>query len=250
MLSDKQIEQYSRQILLKEISVEGQQKLLSSKVLVIGIGGLGSPVVLYLAASGIGCLGLLDFDTVELSNLQRQVLHFQSDIGTLKVVSAKEKLKQLNPNIKINSHICKLTKDNIHSIISEYDFVIDGSDNFNTKYLINDVCFKQHTPCSLAGILKFQGQITTVIPNKTNPCFRCLFPTPPDTQNQPSCSSEGVLSPLAGLIGSLQATETLKFLTECSGLLIGQFLQVNLLTMQFNKLHYTKNNNCKGCINL
>ncbi len=244
--TDKQIEKYSRQIILPEIGVEGQEKICEAKVLIIGAGGLGSPVALYLAAAGIGTLGLIDFDIVDLSNLQRQILHFEKDVGLPKIQSAKEKLKALNPDIVLNTYPEALTHQNAEKLFAEYDFIVEGSDNFGTKYLTNDASVLTNKPFSIAGLLRYEGQLTTVVPGHS-PCYRCLFPTPPPADAVPTCASAGVLGSLAGVVGSLQATEALKYITGIGDLLTGSFLTLNILNMDFRKLTYKQSENCSSC---
>ncbi|MCM8784932.1 MAG: molybdopterin-synthase adenylyltransferase MoeB [Candidatus Omnitrophica bacterium] len=243
---EDQIERYSRQIILPEIGGAGQKKLLNAKVLIIGCGGLGSPCAYYLAAAGIGKIGLVDSDKVELNNLQRQIIHFMQDIGKQKTESAKEKLNAINPDVEIVTYPLRITSQNIMEIIKEYDIVIDGSDNFPTRYLVNDACVMSNKPLSHAGILRFDGQATTIIPHQS-PCYRCIFPEPPPPGVIPSCQEAGILGVVAGILGLIQATEVLKFILGKGELLIGKLLVFNALEMSFRKLNIHRNNNCAVC---
>ena len=245
-LNDSQIERYSRQIILPEIGGKGQEKLLSAKVLIIGTGGLGSPCAYYLAAAGVGTLGLVDSDNVELNNLNRQILHNTQNVGKPKVKSAEEKLKLLNPDIKINPYQIRLTSENILDIIRDYDFIIDGSDNFPTRYLVNDCCVISNKPYSHAGVLRFDGQAITVLP-KESACFRCLFPEPPPPDAVPSCQQAGILGTVAGILGLIQATEAIKFILGKGELLKGKLLVFNALEMSFRKINVPRNKNCPVC---
>ncbi|MHC4150134.1 MAG: HesA/MoeB/ThiF family protein, partial [Planctomycetota bacterium] len=217
-LTEQQIERYSRQIILQEIGGVGQEKLLSSKVLIVGAGGLGAPAALYLAAAGVGTLGIIDSDSVDLSNLQRQVIHHTTDLGTEKVNSAKSKIQAINPDVTVRTYHTRATAENIAELIRYHDFVIDGTDNFPAKFLINDACYFEKIPFSHAGILRFDGQLITVLPGETT-CYRCIFHAPPPDGVVPSCSQAGVLGALAGLIGCLQATEAIKYLLGIGDLL-------------------------------
>ncbi|HAX62217.1 MAG TPA: adenylyltransferase [Elusimicrobia bacterium] len=247
-LTDKQIERYSRQIILSEIGGKGQEKLLKAKVLVIGCGGLGSPCAYYLAAAGVGTIGLVDSAMVELNNLQRQIIHSTKNVGIPKVNSAKEKLLQLNPDVEIITHRLRLTSKNILNIIKDYDVLVDGSDNFPTRYLVNDACVLSKKPLIHAGILKFDGQATTIIPGK-GPCYRCLFPSPPPPGSVPFCQEAGILGVVAGILGLVQATETLKYILQCGELLVGKLLVFNALSMSFRTLTIKKDNHCPICGN-
>ncbi len=244
--SGEQIERYSRQIILKEVGGEGQKKLLDSKVLVVGAGGLGSPVLLYLAAAGVGRLGVVDGDKVDLTNLQRQVIHFTGDVDKPKTDSAKEKLIQLNPDVRIDTYDFRLTSENIREIVRKYDFVIDGTDNFPAKYLINDACYFEGKPFSHAGVLRFDGQTITVLPGESA-CYRCVFPTPPPRGVVPTCSQAGILGVVAGVIGLVQATEAIKYLLGIGDLLTDTLLTYNALTMTFRRVSVRKNEDCPIC---
>lgn len=243
--TEDQIHRYSRHILLKEIGIEGQLKIASAKVLVIGCGGLGSPVALYLAAAGVGMLGLIDADVVDVSNLQRQVLHFTPDIGIPKVISAKEKINKLNPDVQVTCYHELLTKENSLAIISDYDFVLDCTDNFAAKFLINDSCVYLRKPYSHGAILGFEGQTFTYIPESS--CYRCIYDEAPPADSAPSCSQAGVLGAIAGMLGTIQAAEALKFITGSGELLTNKLLRFNALTMEFKRLNVLKNDECSVC---
>jgi len=244
-LTDSQIERYSRHIILKDIGVEGQEKLLNSKVLIVGAGGLGAPVALYLAAAGVGTLGIIDGDVVDLSNLQRQVIHFTADVNKPKVQSAREKIEQLNPDVKVITYQTLLNVDNALDIIKDYDFVIDGTDNFGTKFLVNDACVAAGKAYSHGGILRFEGQATTYVPG--NGCYRCVFHQPPPPNAVPSCSQAGVLGSIAGILGTIQATEAVKYLTQKGDLLTNRFLIFDALKMTFRTLNFSANPDCPAC---
>lgn len=243
---DDQIERYSRHIILSEIGGTGQKKIMQAKVLVIGTGGLGSPISFYLAAAGVGKLGLVDSDRVELNNLQRQIIHFTKDVGKEKTASAKEKIKELNPDVEVVTYQERVTSQNILDIIKDYDIVIDGSDNFPTRYLVNDACVLLNKPLSHGAILKFDGQVMTIIPGK-GPCYRCLFQEPPPPGLVPSCQQAGILGSVAGIIGLIQTTEVLKFILCKGDLLTGKLLIVNTLDMSFRKVSVPHNKNCAIC---
>ncbi|NOZ63863.1 MAG: MoaD family protein [Caldiserica bacterium] len=244
--SEEQIERYSRQIILPEVGGAGQKKILEARVLIIGCGGLGSPCAYYLASAGVGHIGLVDSDRVELNNLQRQILHFTSDVGKLKVESAKEKLNSLNPDVEITTYPLRITSENIMDIIKDYDIIVDGSDNFPTRYLVNDACVIAGKPFSHAGILKFEGQAITIVPHE-GPCYRCLFPEPPPPGMVPSCQEAGILGAVAGILGMVQATEVLKYILGKGELLNGKLLIFNALDMSFRRVNIQRNANCQIC---
>jgi len=246
MLSDEQIERYSRHIILKEIGGKGQKKLLNGKVLIIGAGGLGAPIALYLAAAGVGTIGIADADDVDLSNLQRQVIHFTADVGKPKVESAREKIEAINPDVKVTTYKEWVSAANIDDIIRDYDFVIDGTDNFAAKFLINDACVLAGKPYSHGGILRFFGQTITVLPGKST-CYRCVFPSPPPKDAIPTCSQVGVLGVLPGIIGTIQATEAIKFLLQKGELLTGRMLMYDALEMSFRNVPIKRNLRCPVC---
>jgi molybdopterin/thiamine biosynthesis adenylyltransferase len=243
--SNEQIERYSRHILLQDIGVEGQEKINNGKVLVIGAGGLGAPVLLYLAAAGVGEIGIIDGDTVDLSNLQRQVIHFTPDVGKPKVLSAKEKIQQINPDVKVTTYHTFFTAENAFEIIKEYDFIVDGTDNFPVKFLINDACVLAGKPFSHGGILRFEGQTLTYQPGTA--CYRCLFNAPPPPNAVPSCAQAGVLGSIAGMLGMIQATEVLKFLTGTGKLLTNRLLIFDAKTMNFRSVQTERNHRCPIC---
>lgn len=244
--NDSFLERYSRNIILQEVGIEGQQKISNSSVLVIGAGGLGSPALLYLAAAGVGRLGVVDFDNVDLSNLQRQIIHFTPDVGKPKVLSAKEKIELLNPDVKVEIYRELLTSENIREIIRNYDFVIDGTDNFRSKFLINDACFFENKPLSHGGILRFFGQTMTIIPGKTA-CYRCIFNAPPPKNAVPTCSQAGILGSIAGILGTIQATEALKYIIGIGELLTNTLLTFDAKNFNFRKIKLTKQKNCRLC---
>ncbi len=244
--SNEQLERYSRHIILKEVSVKGQVKLLSSRVLIIGAGGLGAPAAMFLSAAGIGTIGLVDYDIVELSNLQRQIIHFTEDIGKAKVVSAKETINKMNPDVNVIAYKEWLSSNNIIDIIKDYDFIIDGTDNFPAKFLINDACVLNHKPFSHAGIIRFQGQTMTYVPGK-GPCYRCIFKSPPPPEAVPTCKQAGVLGVMGGIIGTVQATEAIKCILGLGRLLTGYLLTYDALDMEFRKVSLKQNKKCAVC---
>ncbi len=244
--TDQEVERYARHIILEHIGIEGQLKLLNSKVLIIGAGGLGSPAALYLSAAGIGTIGIADGDIVDLSNLQRQIIHSTNDIGISKVKSAKNKMLALNPGITVNTYKEYLNASNILEIISSYDFIIDGSDNFATKFLINDACLLSKKPFSHGGILRFAGQTMTVVPDYSA-CYACVFNSPPPEQSIPTCSTAGVLGTVAGMLGTIQATEAIKYITNFGELLTNKLLMFDTTTMDFDKISFDKNPECRVC---
>lgn len=242
--TNEQLERYSRHIILKEIGVKGQKKLLNAKVLIIGAGGLGAPAALYLAAAGVGTIGIADADVVDLSNLQRQVIHTTNDIGKKKVESAAETMRAINPDITVNTYYDFVTSENILDLIRDYDFVIDGTDNFPAKFLINDACVMAKKPLSHAGIIRFKGQLTTIIPGE-GPCYRCIFKDPPPKEAVPTCKEAGVIGAMGGVIGSLQAMEAVKYITGVGDLLVGYLLTYDALKMEFRKVKLPARG--KGC---
>ena len=242
--TNKEIERYSRQIILKKVGIVGQKKLLKSKVLVVGAGGLGSPISLYLAASGIGEIGIIDDDKVEVSNIQRQILYDTNDLKRNKSLVAAKKLKKINPNIKVIFYKEKLKKDNINKIAKNFNVIADGSDNFKTRFLINDYCLKKKKILVVGAINKFDGQIYTFnFLKKNSPCLRCFMPQmPSNTEN--NCEYDGVLGPLAGIIGSLQANEIIKEILKIGDSLCGYILIINSLNLTFRKVKLTKRSKC------
>ncbi|OGX36354.1 MAG: molybdenum cofactor biosynthesis protein MoeB, partial [Omnitrophica WOR_2 bacterium RIFCSPHIGHO2_02_FULL_63_39] len=245
-LTRDQILRYSRHLIIPEIGVEGQEKLVQAKVLLVGAGGLGSPLGLYLAAAGVGRLGIVDFDTVDFTNLQRQIIHRTEDVGRLKVESAKERINQINPDVQVTTYSTRLTRENILDILKDYDLVIDGTDNFQTRYLVNDACVFQKKPNVYGSIFRFEGQATVFYPFK-GPCYRCLFPEPPPPGMVPSCAEGGVLGVLPGIIGTIQATEGIKLITGQGEPLIGRLLLFNALKMQFRSVAIKRDPDCPVC---
>ncbi len=245
-LNEKQIERYSRHIILEQVGEAGQEKLLSSKVLIVGVGGLGSPAGLYLAAAGIGTIGIVDADKVELANLHRQIIHHTNDLGLEKVKSAEAKMQAINPDVTVRTYQQLTKADNIREIIGEYDFVIDATDNFAAKFLINDACYFEKIPFSHAGVLKYDGQLMTVLPGETT-CYRCIFNAPPPADEVPPSSQSGLLGVLPGVIGTLQATEAIKYLLRIGEMLTNTLLTYNALTMEFRKVHLNRNPDCPLC---
>ena len=243
-LSADEARRYSRHILVPEISIIGQQRVMAAKVLCIGAGGLGSPVLMYLAAAGVGTVGIVDFDVVEESNLQRQIIHGQSDIGTSKAESAKRQLTEINPYIKVVTHEVRLDKSNVLEIFQDYDLIIDGSDNFATRYLSNDACVLLSKPYIWGSVLRFDGQ-ASVFWSKHGPCYRCLHPTPP--QDVPNCAEAGVLGVLCASIASIQATEAIKLITGIGDPLIGELIIYDALAMSFRKIEVKKDPVCVLC---
>ncbi|MBQ8502454.1 MAG: molybdopterin-synthase adenylyltransferase MoeB [Bacteroides sp.] len=243
--SEDELHRYSRHILLRDVGVEGQERIRQGRVLVVGAGGLGSPAALYLAAAGVGTIGIVDGDVVDVSNLQRQVIHSTPDVGHPKVESAKEKIQLLNPNVKVNTYHKFLKADNVLDIISGYDFVVDGTDNFSVKFLINDACVMAGKPFSHGGILRFEGQTFTYLPGTA--CYRCLFPSPPPSGDVPTCAQAGVLGAIAGMLGTIQATEVLKYLTGVGELLTNRLLTFNAKTMDFQNITMHRHDHCPLC---
>lgn len=243
-------ERYSRHILLPEVGEKGQIKLLDSKVLCIGAGGLGSPAAFYLAAAGVGTIGIVDHDVVDRSNLQRQILHTENRIGTPKVASARESLESLNPDVKVVGYQTHLDSSNVEEILSAYDVVVDGTDNLATRYLINDACVKLGIPNVHAAVYRFEGQITVFWPKyekRRGGCYRCMFPTPPPPGFAPSCSEIGVLGVLPGVMGLLQAVEALKILLNIGDPLVGKMMYYDALGARFSEFKLNRNTGCKWC---
>ena len=245
-LREDQIERYSRQILLPNVGGKGQEKLLKAKVLIIGAGGLGSPCALYLASAGVGKLGIVDSDVVELNNLQRQILHSTQTVGRSKVESAQERLGSLNPDVEIIPYKLRLTSENILEVIRDYDMVVDGSDNFPTRYLVNDACVLSKKPLSHGGIYRFDGQAITIIPGETA-CYRCIFAEPPPPGLVPSCQEAGILGVVAGIIGVIQANEVIKYILGIGELLSGKLLVFNALDSRFRLVKVPRDKHCPLC---
>ncbi len=231
---------------MPEVGVEGQEKLVKAGILLIGAGGLGSPLGLYLAAAGVGRLGIVDFDAVDFTNLQRQIIHRTEDVGRLKVDSAKERLNAINPEVQVTTYDTKLSRDNVADIVKDYDVVIDGTDNFPTRYLVNDACVFQKKPNIYGSIFRFDGQATVFFPFK-GPCYRCLYPEPPPPGMVPSCAEGGVLGVLPGIIGVIQATEAIKLIIGKGEPLIGRLLLYNALKMEFREVKLRRNPSCPVC---
>ena len=242
----EQLIRYSRHFLLPEVGEDGQAKLLQAKVLMIGAGGLGSPSAYYLAAAGVGTIGIIDNDVVDISNLQRQILHANDRVGMPKVESAKKTLEALNPDVKVVPYQAKLTSENALDIIKDYDLVVDGCDNFPTRYLVNDACVLTGKPNVHGSIFQFEGQATVFYPGK-GPCYRCLYPEPPPAEMAPSCAEAGVLGVLPGLIGVIEALETAKIILGRGETLVGRLLHFNTLTMEINTLKLRRDPNCPMC---
>jgi adenylyltransferase/sulfurtransferase len=245
-LSNEEIKRYSRHLIMPEVGLEAQRKLKASKVLCIGAGGLGSPAAMYLAAAGVGTLGIVDFDTVDFSNLQRQLLHGTPDVGRSKLASAKDRLNALNPNVKIETYETALTSQNALELFAPYDVILDGTDNFPTRYLVNDACVLLGKPNAYGSIFRFEGQ-ASVFATKDGPCYRCLYPEPPPPGLVPSCAEGGVLGVLPGIIGVIQATETIKLLIGIGEPLIGRFMIYDALKMKFRELKLRKDPDCPVC---
>jgi molybdopterin/thiamine biosynthesis adenylyltransferase/rhodanese-related sulfurtransferase len=245
-LTPSQRNRYSRHLLIPEVGEAGQLKLLNAKVLMIGAGGLGSPAAFYLAAAGVGTLGLIDSDTVDESNLQRQILHTNDRVGMPKTESAKLTLNALNPEVKVVEHRLRVTRDNAVELFQQYDIIVDGSDNFSTRYLVNDVCVMLNKPQVHGSIFRFDGQLTTFIPHQ-GPCYRCLFPEPPPPEFAPSCQEAGVLGVLPGVIGVLQAIETVKIILGKGELLSGRLLAYDALKQSFRELKFRRDPECAAC---
>src|ERR1043165_3808793 len=245
-LSNEEVLRYSRHLIMPEVGMEGQQKLKAARVLCIGTGGLGSPLALYLAAAGVGTLGLVDFDVVDFTNLQRQVIHFTSDVGRPKLESAREKIAAMNPYVNVKTFEAKLTSQNALEIFSDFDVIVDGTDHFPTRFLVNDACVFTGKPNVYGSIFRFEGQ-ASVFATKDGPCYRCLYPEPPPPGLVPSCAEGGVLGVLPGMIGVIQATETVKLIMGIGEPLIGRFLIYDALRMRFRERKLRKDPDCPVC---
>jgi len=247
--TEEQIKRYARHIILPEVGGKGQEKLLNSKVLVIGAGGLGSPTILYLAAAGVGTIGIVDFDVVDLSNLQRQIIHNTERVGTPKVESARKTVEMLNPDVKVITYNTRIGKENIMDIIKDYDVVLDGTDNFPTRFLINDACYFAGKPLVSAAMLRFEGQVSVFDfrMKEQSPCYRCLFPEPPPPGLVPSCQEAGILGSIGGIMGCIQATEAIKLILGIGEPLVGKLLIMDALSMDFRKVKLRKDPNCPLC---
>ena len=248
-LTEEQFHRYARHLILDEVGEEGQEKLLSSKVLVVGAGGLGAPLLMYLAAAGVGTLGIVDDDVVDLTNLQRQVVHLTDTVGRKKTDSAKAALAALNPSIKVVTYDVRLTAENAEEIIEDYDLVADGSDNFETRYLLNDHCYRIGTPLIAAAMLRFEGQLFTFRRNEDRPtaCYRCIFPDAPPPEIVPRCEEAGILGALAGVMGSLQTAEVLKELLGLGESMAGRMLIYDALATDFHTIKLARDPSCALC---
>ena len=246
-LSAEELQRYSRHLMMPEVTPDGQRCLKAARVLCIGAGGLGSPAALYLAAAGVGTIGIVDFDDVDLSNLQRQILHGTSDIGRSKLESARDRLHDVNPEIKLELHKCRFSSENATELVAQYDLIVDGSDNFPTRYLSNDVCVFARKPNVYGSVFRFEGQTTVFAPHIGGPCYRCLFPEPPPPDTVPNCAEAGVLGVLPGFIGMLQAIETIKLIVGIGDSLIGRLLYFDALKVKFRELNVRRDPQCPVC---
>ena len=246
-LGAEELQRYSRHLIMPEVTADGQRRLKAARVLCIGAGGLGSPAALYLAAAGVGTIGIVDFDDVDLSNLQRQILHGTKDVGRGKLESAQDRLRDINPKIEIELHRCRLSSENASEIVSKYDIVVDGSDNFATRYLSNDVCVFEQKPNVYGSVFRFEGQTTVFAPRLGGPCYRCLFPEPPPPESVPNCAQAGVLGVLPGIIGMLQAIETIKLVVGIGEPLIGRLLHFDAQKVKFRELNLRRDPECPVC---
>lgn len=248
-LTDDQLERYARHIILKEVGGAGQAKLLKSRVLVIGAGGLGAPLLMYLAAAGVGTLGIIDNDIVSLSNLQRQIIHTTPQLGVKKIDSAAAMLSAINPDVKLITYDARLTSENAAEIIRQYDIIADGSDNFETRFLVNDVCFRERKTLVSAALSQFEGQLTTYKAYEAGnlPCYRCLFPAPPEGDVSRSCAEAGILGAVAGVMGSMQALEVIKELLDLGVSLAGQLIIYDSLDARVRKVRFRKDPHCVLC---
>lgn len=245
-LGNEQLERYARHIALPNVGEEGQKKLLNSRVLVIGAGGLGSPAIMYLAAAGVGTIGIADADSVDMSNLQRQIIHTEKNVGIPKAKSAGEAVTAINSDVTVNAYNFFVTEDNINDLIRGYDFVLDCTDNFDSKFLINDACVAAGKPFSHAGVFRFGGQLMTYVQGE-GPCYRCIFNSPPPPESVVSGRQAGIIGAVTGTIGALQAMEAIKYLLDLGGLLTGQLLTYDALKMEFRKIRFQKNADCPSC---
>ena len=246
-LSNDEIARYSRHLIMPEVTLEGQRKLKAARVLCIGTGGLGSPIALYLAAAGVGTLGLVDFDVVDFSNLQRQILHGTKDVGRPKLHSARDRIREVNPNVQVELHEALFKAGNAREIVAKYDIVIDGTDNFPTRYLSNDICVFLKKPNIYGSIFRFDGQCTVFAPHLGGPCYRCMFPEPPPPGMVPSCAEGGVLGVLPGIIGVMQSIEAVKLIMGIGELLVGRLVHFDALKMRFREFKLRRDPNCPVC---
>ena len=243
----EEMQRYSRHLIMPEVTAEGQKRLKAARVLCIGAGGLGSPTALYLAAAGVGTLGIVDFDRVDLTNLQRQILHGTKDVGRSKLESARDRLEDINPEIELKLHECRFSSESAEQIVADYDVIVDGSDNFATRYLSNDVCVFAQKPNVYGSVFRFEGQTTVFAPHLGGPCYRCLFPEPPPPESVPNCAQAGVLGVLPGIIGMLQAIETIKLIIGIGEPLIGRLLCFDALKVHFRELKLRRDPQCPVC---
>ncbi len=246
VLTRDELHRYSRHLVLPDVALEGQERIKAARVLLIGAGGLGSPAALYLAAAGVGTLGLVDFDVVDVTNLQRQVLHGTSAVGESKLESARERIADLNPNVRVETHETRLTSANALEILREYDVIVDGTDNFATRYLTNDACVLLGKPNVYGSIFRFEGQ-ASIFAMPDGPCYRCLFPNPPPPGLVPSCAEGGVLGVLPGIVGTIQATEALKLILGIGDTLVGRLLLIDAMGMRFHTVRVPRDPNCPAC---
>jgi adenylyltransferase/sulfurtransferase len=246
-LTEEERIRYSRHILMPEVTLEGQKRLKQARILCIGAGGLGSPALFYLAAAGVGTIGLIDFDRVDLSNLQRQILHRTSDVGRKKTDSARERLRETNPNVALEVHEAQFTSENAQKLVSRYDLVVDGSDNFATRYLSNDVCVWEKKPNIYGSVFRFDGHSSVFAPHLGGPCYRCLFPEPPEPGTVPSCAEAGVLGVVPGIVGLIQAVEAIKLILRKGDSLVGRLLSFDALQMKFREFKIRRDSSCPVC---
>src|SRR5438477_6090590 len=246
-LSTEELQRYSRHLIMPEVTADGQRRIKAACVLCIGAGGLGSPAALYLAAAGVGTIGIVDFDAVDLSNLQRQILHGTKDVGRGKLESARDRLRDINPEIAIELHQCRFSSENASQLVARYDVVVDGSDNFPTRYLSNDVSVFENKPNVYGSVFRFEGQTTVFAPHLGGPCYRCLFPEPPPPDTVPNCAEAGVLGVLPGIIGMLQAIEAIKLIVGIGEPLVGRLLHFDALKMKFRELNLRRDPQCPVC---
>jgi len=246
-LSSAELQRYSRHLMMPEVTPDGQRRLKAARVLCIGAGGLGSPAAVYLAAAGMGTIGIVDFDDVDLSNLQRQILHGTKDVGRDKLESARDRLHDINPEIDVQLHKCRFSSENAPQLVSRYDVIVDGSDNFPTRYLSNDVCVFARKPNVYGSVFRFEGQTTVFASHLGGPCYRCLFPEPPPPDSVPNCAQAGVLGVLPGIIGMLQAIETIKMIVGVGESLVGRLLHFDALKARFRELNLRRDPECPVC---
>jgi adenylyltransferase/sulfurtransferase len=246
-LSSEELARYSRQLIMPELGVDGQRRLKAARVLCIGAGGLGSPAALYLASAGVGTLGIVDLDDVDLTNLHRQILHGTKDVGRAKLESARDRLRDANPHVEVETHNCRFTSENAQDLVAPYDIVVDGSDNFPTRYLSNDVCVWARKPNVYGSVFRFDGQSTVFAPHLGGPCYRCLFPEPPAAGSVPNCAEAGVLGILPGIIGLIQATEAIKLILGAGETLVGRLLHFDAMKMKFREFNLRRDPECPVC---